>query len=178
MNCVCFCFTAPTAVTELTVVAVNSTALRASWDIPVYPNGPLSHYMVYYREFSGQGTPFPDITSAHTEKRVDYVEVSCFHLNQLQLMLFVQFALQSTPPSIVLGGLDPFTNYSVIVRAVGTEGGPGLLTADSVRVNRTYTTTDTPPTIVNPTTDSGRNTFVIQLPDPDDIDTGPVMYVM
>ena len=79
--------------------------------------------------------------------------------------------------SFIIDGLDPYTNYSVIVRAVGTVvGGAGLLTADSVRVARTYTATDTPPTIITPTPDSGRNTFVIQLPDPDLVDTGPVMY--
>ena len=66
----------------------------------------------------------------------------------------------------------------MIVRAVGREGGEGLLTPDSVRVNRTYTTTDTPPTLITPTTATGRTTFTIELPDATDIDTGPVVYVL
>ena len=60
---------------------------------------------------------------------------------------------------------------------MGEEDLLGLVTADSILVNRTHADVDDPPT-VDPTapTDPGRGTFFLHLPDPDDIDTGPVMY--
>ena len=80
----------------------------------------------------------------------------------------------------MITGLDAFTHYSVIVQAVGI-GLQGLLTTESEFVLRTHASTDTPPTI-NPTdvtiVDPSRNAFLFPLPNPNDIDTGPVMYVV
>ena len=77
--------------------------------------------------------------------------------------------------SIYLSELDPFTNYSVLVIAVG-EG--GLEGQDSEGESRTHAATDTPPTTdPSATSDPGRNTLCVTLPDPEQIDTGPVMYV-
>ena len=69
----------------------------------------------------------------------------------------------------------------MIVQAVGNGDGvdlEGLLTEDSVRVERTFADEDTPPT-TDPTStaSTGRTTFTLTLPDPLEIDTGPVMYV-
>lgn len=81
-----------------------------------------------------------------------------------------------TQTNAMIPDLDPFTYYSVIVQAVGDGGLDGQL---NEVVNRTHTATDSPP-ITDPTatTDTGRNTFLLTLPDPDQIDTGPVMYVI
>lgn len=71
----------------------------------------------------------------------------------------------------------------MIVQAIGSgsDGSgelTGLLDVNSVKVNRTHADEDVPPT-TNPTAteSTGRSTFTLTLPDPQEIDTGPVMYV-
>ena len=66
---------APTAVTGLQVKAMASTVLNVSWDLPQFPNGPLSHYRLYYREYRGEDPPSLDITSGYTMKIIDHSEV-------------------------------------------------------------------------------------------------------
>ena len=66
---------APTAVTELSVEPESSTELMVSWELPDNPNGPLSGYVVYYREQTGTQPPLPVITSAYNQSTVDYPEV-------------------------------------------------------------------------------------------------------
>ena len=94
----------------------------------------------------------------------------------MELLLYISSSVQT---SVTIGGLDPFTYYTVVVRAVGEGDLEGLLTAASVFMDRTHADTDTPPT-TDPTaeTDTRENTFQLVLPDPKEIDTGPVMYVM
>ena len=55
------------------------------------------------------------------------------------------------------------------------EGGDGAL---NVMVERTHADTDAPPT-TDPTAmmDSGRTTHTLTLPNTDQIDSGPIMYV-
>jgi netrin-G3 ligand len=137
----------PTAVTELEVVAVDSTMLMVSWELPVYPNGPLSQYLVHYRE-------------------------SIDEQSQSDLTGYTIIPVTYPQKTATIGGLDPFTSYTVIVQAVG-EG--NLLGEESMKEMRTYTATDTPPP-VDPTPDTGRTTLDINLPDPDRIDTGPVIF--
>ena len=68
-------FIAPTAVTELRVEPEDSTTLRVSWGLPSPPNGPISHYIVYYNE-----TTDPKTTSlvidGHKYMMVPYPNVS------------------------------------------------------------------------------------------------------
>ena len=71
----CTIYAAPTAVTNLVVVAVDSETLRVSWELPQYPNGPLSQYIVYYIEYSGQQPPSFDPTDNYTTITVDYPQV-------------------------------------------------------------------------------------------------------
>ena len=66
---------APTAVTELSVEPESSTELKVSWELPENPNGPLSGYVVYYREQAGTQPPLPVITSSYSQSTVDYPEV-------------------------------------------------------------------------------------------------------
>lgn len=67
---------APTAVTELQVVAVDSETLRVTWSLPLTPNGPLSHYLIYYREVIDQQSPSHTPTSDYNMTRVNFPGVS------------------------------------------------------------------------------------------------------
>jgi len=58
----------------LQAVAHNSSALNISWDLPMYPNGPLSHYMVFYRETSTPQTG-AIATDGYMQARVNDSEV-------------------------------------------------------------------------------------------------------
>ena len=61
--------------TNLVVVAVDSEILGVSWDLPQYPNGPLSQYMVYYIEYTGQEPPSFEPTDDHKAITVNYTQV-------------------------------------------------------------------------------------------------------
>ena len=43
----CFKFPAPTQPLNVTVEAINSTAVQASWQEPTFPNGIIRQYIVY-----------------------------------------------------------------------------------------------------------------------------------
>ena len=77
----------------------------------------------------------------------------------------------------LLTGLDPYTNYSVIVQAIGSGGLVGLLTSDSEVIMRTHSNTPTIfPTPGATDADTSRRTILVYPPDPRTVDTGPVMY--
>ena len=67
----------------------------------------------------------------------------------------------------------------MIVQAVGEGDLERRLTAESVLVNRTHADVDTPPpTDPAVPTNVGENTYFLPLPNPLEIDTGNIMYVI
>ena len=141
--------TEPTAVTNLMAVATSNQSIRVTWDLPVYPNGPIMHYNLYYRASDTVQQP-PNIRSD------SYTEIVVMNTD------------------IEITGLEPFTNYTVHIQAIGQ--GNLLGSIDEEILRRTNSTTQmitvdtTTPTLV-PTAD----TIHILLPDPGQVETGPVM---
>ena len=86
----------PTAVTNLMAVATSNQSIRVSWDLPLYPNGRILHYDLFYRASDTPQQP-PNITSdsSYTERMV----------------------MDATNYEIT--GLTPYTNYTIHVRAIG-----------------------------------------------------------
>ena len=67
----------------------------------------------------------------------------------------------------------------MIVQAFGFDGLEGLLSTDSEVIERTHS--DTPDILPTPgptMEDIGRRTVLVYPPDPNEIDTGPVMYAI
>ena len=52
----------PTAVTNLAAVATDFESILVTWDLPLFPNGPISHYILYYIE--SDEVQEPPITSS------------------------------------------------------------------------------------------------------------------
>jgi len=141
--------TEPTAVTNLMAVATSNQSIRVTWDLPVYPNGPIMHYNLYYRASDTIQQP-PNIRSD------GYTEIMVMNTD------------------IEITGLEPFTNYTVHIQAIGQ--GNLLGSVDEEILQRTNSTTqmitvDTTTPALVPTAD----TIPILLPDPGQVDTGPVM---
>jgi len=141
--------TEPTAVTSLMAVATSNQSIRVTWELPVYPNGPIMHYNLYYRASDTVQQP-PNIRSD------SYTEILVMNTD------------------IEITGLEPFTNYTIHIQAIGQ--GNLLGSIDEEILQRTNSTTQmitmdtTTPTLV-PTAD----TIHILLPDPGQVETGPVM---
>ena len=63
--------------TELQVEPVDSITLSVSWELPQYPNGPISHYLVHYREQNGpQDVPLV-LTNDYKTINISYEKVCC-----------------------------------------------------------------------------------------------------
>ena len=82
--------------TNLMAVATSNQSIRVSWDLPLYPNGPILYYNLFYRASDTPQQP-PNIMSdsSYTERMV----------------------MNATNYEIT--GLTPYTNYSIHVRAIG-----------------------------------------------------------
>lgn len=151
--------TNPTPIRDLRAVALSSESIKVTWSPPEAPNGPISHYIVYYA--AGSIAQTSGIIS-----NTDYKE-------------------QRTPDArseIDIAGLIPYTNYTFQVEPVVTEM-PYVLTGpiekEIVRrtnstVPPTPTTGPTQSTIAEPT----HETINVLIPDPLQIQTGRVMYVV
>ena len=141
--------TEPTAVTNLMAVATSNQSIRVTWDLPVYPNGPIMHYNLYYRASDTVQQPSNIRSDSYTEILVMNTDIE-------------------------ITGLEPFTNYTIHIQAIGQ--GNLLGSIDEEILQRTNSTTQmitmdaTTPTLV-PTAD----TIHILLPDPGQVETGPVM---
>ena len=87
--------TEPTAVTNLMAVATSNLSIRVTWDLPVYPNGPIMHYNLYYRASDTVQQP-PNIRSD------GYTEIMDINTTNFEIT-----------------GLMPYTNYTIHVHAIG-----------------------------------------------------------
>ena len=70
-------FLEPISVMSLQAAAHSSSALNITWDLPRYPNGPLSHYVIFYQEANTPQTG-TIITSQYTmiSERVYHPQVA------------------------------------------------------------------------------------------------------
>ena len=132
-------------------VATSNHSIRVSWDLPLFPNGPILYYKLFYRASDIPQQP-PNIVrdSSYTERVVmnaTYCEIT---------------------------GLTPYTNYTIQVCAIG-EG--GLLGAvDTEILQRTNSTTqDIVTATAAPTAAPSTSTINIHLPSPSQVRTGRVM---
>ena len=87
--------------TDLRAIWSDSQTIWVLWDIPINPNGPISYYTLYYR--ASNTVQQPPISSSG----------------------FVNLRVENTDINIT--GLEPSTNYSVHVQAIGTSEGSGIL---------------------------------------------------
>ena len=131
--------TAPTAVTNLMAVATSNQSIRVSWDTPLYPNGPILYYDLFYRQSDTPQQP-PNITSdsSYTERMV--MNATNFEIT----------------------GLRPYTDYTIHVRAIGEGGLLGAIDTEVLQCTNSTTqdiVTATAPT-EGPTT---TNTSLFQL---------------
>jgi len=122
-------------------VATSYLSIRVTWDLPVYPNGPIMHYNLYYRASDTVQQP-PNIRSD------GYTEIMDINTTNLEIT-----------------GLMPNTNYTIHVHAIGE--GNLLGDIDEEILQRTNSTTqiitvDTTIPTLEPTSD----TIQILLPDP------------
>ena len=142
--------TAPTAVTNLTAVATSNQSIQVSWALPLYPNGPISHYDLFYRESDTPQQP-PNIMS---DSR--YIKGMVMNATNYEIT-----------------GLTPYTNYTIHVRAIGENNLVGDV--DEEILQRTNSTTQNVTTPTGATQGPSSNMITILLPNPDDVETGLVM---
>ncbi len=87
--------TNPSAVVNLTAEAISTTEIRVTWNPPTKPNGPISHYVVFYAKGSTSQTG--NISSS------GYTQ------------------LTTTGTMFTIQQLDPFTHYQIHVQPFVTE---------------------------------------------------------
>ena len=142
--------TAPTAVTNLMAVATSNQSIRVSWNLPLFPNGPILHYDLFYRASdTPQQSPNIMSNSSYTERMV------------------------TNATNYEITGLIPFTNYTIHVRTIGENNLGGDV--DEEILQRTNSTTQNVTTPPGPTQEPSSNMITILLPDPDQVQTGLVM---
>ena len=142
--------TEPTAVTNLTAVATSNQSIRVSWDLPLYPNGPILYYNLFYRASDTPQQP-PNIMSD-----TSYTEMMVMNATNYEIT-----------------GLTPYTNYTIHVRAIGRDNLAGDVAVEILqRTNSTIQVVMAPP---GPTQEPSSNMITILLPDPDRVETGLVM---
>ena len=95
--------TVPDAPTHLFVNGINSTAIVVSWSEPDVTNGIITSYEILYSVGNVSSLDDDNVTSVSVDLTTN------------------------TPYQVNIGGLDPFTLYSVAVRAY-TRIGAGNLT--------------------------------------------------
>ena len=141
--------TAPTAVTNLIAVATSNQSIQVSWDLPLYPNGPILYYDLFYRE-SDTPQQSPNIMSDSS-----YIE-----------------RMVTNATNYEITGLTAFTDYTIHVRAIGENN---LVGDDEEILQRTNSTTQNLTIPTGATQGPSSNMITILLPDPDDVETGLVM---
>ena len=77
---------------------LNAESIMVTWDLPQYPNGPLSGYRIYYKRSNVTASPAGSDRTGYEVKTIQ----------------------SGVNREYNISGLDAFTNYSVIIMAVGT----------------------------------------------------------
>ena len=145
--------TNPTAIQELETTTLSSSSIEVTWNPPAKPNGPISHYIVYFRENRTAQTG--NITSDGYSR------------------------IETTQTMANIENLDPYRYYAIHVQAYVTTRLYVLQGAIAVEnVQRTYSDIPRiPPTHLPDVTSIQPTLEVIQLliPNPLQIETGRVV---
>ena len=156
---------APTPVNNLSVAAANSSNIFVNWSLPSFPNGPITFYNVYFRELEESIPEAGSITDTG------------FHI----------MTTSDSTTAITLTDLEPFTNYTIHVRAIiaadalqNVKAVPrDLIGAASIEIiARTHgAVPNNPVQLGQPASGPTSSTIPIEIPATRQIDTGYVMYV-
>ena len=131
-------------------VATSNQSIRVSWDLPLYPNGPILYYDLFYRASDTPQQP-PNIINDSSYRERMVINATSYEIT----------------------GLTPYTNYTTHVRTIGESNLRGDVTIEILqRTNSTIQVVMTPP---GPTQEPSSNMITILLPDPDQVTTGLVM---
>ena len=153
-------------VVGLSAEGQSSMSLRVTWDLPQYPNAPISGYVVYYLQIPG------DTGVIETDPAASMQDPSNINIDGYSLKTVNNVNTLET----VIDGLEVYRYYSVIVRAVGAADSGAELNGALVEVvTRTFSDFPTEqPSVIVPS-GASRNTITVSLPDHTYIDTGEVM---
>ena len=153
--------------TNLRAVATSFSSIRVDWSLPENPNSEIIRYEVYYRD--SDAAQDPPTSDPATD-------------NRYQTILVTEIPVGDVSPqtTVIIGELIAFTNYTIQVRAIGTDGvGPGEFSGeiDIEILQRTNSTVPVErptidPVTVSPPPGPSASTIFIFLPPPDQIDTG------
>ena len=141
-------FTESSPVTALNAVASSSKSILVTWGLPVYPNGPLTQYRIYYGRANETTDPPPSNRNGYSSMTVP-----------------------SSQTQYNISNLSPFTHYNIFIEAIGNVVGnassvvPQRTNSTTTVINTDETSTSTPPT--------SATTFVYDLP-PATFTTGPL----
>ena len=152
-------------VLDLAAEGSTSTSISVSWDLPAYPNGPISSYIIYYRKISDDTT---NLDPSSVLQDPSNINIDGYPIKRIT-------GVNTT--RAVISGLEVYRYYSIIVRAIGAEpdSPPELNGALLEVVARTFSDLPTEqPTPIQPDGNS-RTTITITLPDHTYIDAGEVM---
>ena len=151
-------------VVDLRAEGQSSTSIAVSWDLPTYPNAPITEYIVFYRKISDDTT---SVNSSAVLQDPSNINIEGYSLKPVSGVNTTQ---------VVIDGLEVFRYYSIIVRAVGEADSEAELSGALTEVvARTFSDFPTEqPSVIVPSGDS-RNTITISLPDHNYIDAGEVM---
>ena len=149
---------------DLRAEGLTSTSINVSWDLPTYPNAPITSYVVFYRKISDDTT---SVDPSSVLQDPNNINIDGYSLKPVG-------GVNTT--RAVIEDLEVFRYYSIIVRAVGAADSEAELSgALSEVVARTFSDFPTEqPSVIVPSGDS-RNTITISLPDHAYIDVGEVM---
>ena len=132
-------------------VATSNQSIRVSWDLPLYPNGPIFYYDLFYRASDTSQQP-PNIVRDSSNTKIMVMNATNYEIT----------------------GLTPYTNYTIQVRAIGEGGLLGAI--DTEVLQRTNSTTqDIVTATAAPTAPPSTSTINIHLPSPSQVQTGRVM---
>ena len=95
-------FTAPNPPQNVLALAVNSTTIEVTWDPPSITNGILRYYTVVYGSSDG----------------MEVMEVNSSDVTSSGMGQDIGSGINVGSISLLVSGLDPFTNYTFYVLAV------------------------------------------------------------
>ena len=136
-----------------------------SWDLPRYPNAPISSYIIYYKKISDDTTNVDPSTILQDSSNINikgYSNKTVMGVNTTRA---------------VIGELEVFRYYSIVVQAIGAvDDLDGNLNGTLTEVvARTFSDIPTEePSVVEPE-GSSQTTITITLPEHSYIDAGEVM---
>lgn len=150
-------------VSSLTAIGISSTSIKVSWDLPQYPNGQITGYVVYYLKVSDDTAGIESDPEAVSQ-------------NPSNIDISRHKRMPANTTETVIEGLEVYRYYSIVVRAVGKDASKKELNGTLREVvERTFSDFPTErPQVIGPEGNS-QNTITITLPNHDYIDSGQVV---